>query len=305
VLSASVKEQTHENYGAGLLHFTQFCDKYNIHENLRMPASEALLCLFIANWGAGSVSKHTVSSWLSGLEMWHSINGAPWHGGRILKCTKWGVAKLVPPSSREPPCDPVSFECMVALWQHLDLSNTHDSAIWAVACMACLGELLPKSTTTFDPTCNVQWSTPIHHGTAPNNHNYLQFKIPWSKTKLAQGDWITLTETYDVVDPVTTFEHHLFVNSSCPSSSLLFSFETPAGWSPLTCTAFIDHCNSIWVACGLGAIFGHGFRIGGTTHLLLAGVDPWIVMKQGHWSLKAFLAYWHKVETILPLFIGN
>lgn len=99
VLSASVKEQTHENYGAGLLHFTQFCDKYNIHENLRMPASEALLCLFIANWGTGSVSKHTVSSWLSGLEMWHSINGAPWHGGRILKRTKWGVAKLVPPSS--------------------------------------------------------------------------------------------------------------------------------------------------------------------------------------------------------------
>jgi hypothetical protein len=39
--------------------------------------------------------------------------------------------------------------------------------------------------------------------------------------------------------------------------------------------------------------------------LLLAGVDPWIVMKQGRWSSKAFLAYWRKVEIILPLFIGN
>jgi hypothetical protein len=99
VISASVEEQTHENYGAGLLRFTQFCDKHNIHENLRMPANKALLCLFIANQGAGSVSEHTVSSWLSGLEMWHSINGAPWHSGRILKHTKRGVAKLTPPSS--------------------------------------------------------------------------------------------------------------------------------------------------------------------------------------------------------------
>jgi hypothetical protein len=98
VISASVEKQTHENYSAGLLHVTQFCDKFNIHKNLHMPASKALLCLFITNQGAGSVSKNTVSSWLSGLEMWHSINGAPWHGVRILKCTKQGVAKLTPPS---------------------------------------------------------------------------------------------------------------------------------------------------------------------------------------------------------------
>ncbi|KAF8229212.1 hypothetical protein L208DRAFT_1287590 [Tricholoma matsutake] len=81
VISTSIEEQTHENYGTSLLCFTQFCNKYNIHENLQMPSSEALLCLFIANQGASSVSEHTVSSWLSSLEMWHSINGAPWHGG--------------------------------------------------------------------------------------------------------------------------------------------------------------------------------------------------------------------------------
>jgi hypothetical protein len=139
VLSASVEEQTRGNYGAGLLRFNQFCDKFHIHENLRMPASEALLCLFIANQGAGTVSENTVTSWLTGLEMWHSINGATWHGGRILKRTKRGVAKLTPPSSRKPPRDPVSLDHMKALRAHLDLSNTRDCAIWAVACTAWRG----------------------------------------------------------------------------------------------------------------------------------------------------------------------
>jgi hypothetical protein len=139
VLSASVEERTRENYGAGLLRFNQFCDKYNIHENLRMPASEALLCLFIANQGARTVSDHTITSWLMGLEMWHSINGATWHGGQILKRTKCGVAKLTPPSSRKPPRDPVSLDHMRALRAHLDLTNTRDCAIWAAACTAWRG----------------------------------------------------------------------------------------------------------------------------------------------------------------------
>jgi hypothetical protein len=194
---------------------------------------------------------------------------------------------------------------MLALRKHLDLSNTHDCAIWVATCTAwrgitrygyssffvyhlsfniilqALGNSLLHSTTSFNPTRNVQRSSPIRHGTAPNHHKFLQFKIPWSKTKLSQRDWITLTETFDNVDPVAAFEHHLFVNFDCPPSSPLFSFKTPTGWLPLTRSIFVDRCNSIWVVCGLGAIFGHGFRIGGTTHLLLSGVDPWIVMKQG------------------------
>ncbi|KAF8229629.1 hypothetical protein L208DRAFT_1208778, partial [Tricholoma matsutake] len=116
-----VEEQTPENYGLGLLCFNQFCNKFHIHENLSMPASEALLCLFIANQGAGSVSENTVTSWLTGLKMWHSNNGATWHGGQILKCTKHSVAKLTPSSSRKPPRDLVSLNHMKALHAHLDL----------------------------------------------------------------------------------------------------------------------------------------------------------------------------------------
>ena len=100
-----------------------------------MPASEALLCLFIATEGASHVTEGTVASWLSGLEMWHSINGASWTGGRILTQTKKGIAKLTPPNCHHPPRDPISFNHMITLRSGLDLSNTHDAAIWAVACV--------------------------------------------------------------------------------------------------------------------------------------------------------------------------
>ncbi|KAJ7135231.1 hypothetical protein C8R43DRAFT_835282, partial [Mycena crocata] len=55
---------------------------------------------------------------------------------------------------------------------------------------------------------------------------------------------------------------------------------------------FLGHCNEIWLAAGMGALNGHGFCIGGTTHLLLHGVDLWIVIKQGCWTSTAFLLYW-------------
>ena len=67
----------------------------------------------------------------------------------------------------------------------------------------------------------------------------------------------------------------------------------------------MSRCNSIWKSAGLSCTSGHSFRIGGTTHLLSHGVDPWIIMKQGRWSSKAFLLYWRNIEDILPLFIGD
>ncbi|KAK7002244.1 hypothetical protein R3P38DRAFT_3605132 [Favolaschia claudopus] len=260
----------------GLLRFNHFCDLHNIPESQRMPASEALLSIFISSYGAGLVASGTVSTWLAGLQLWHAVNFAPWHG----------VSKLAPPSSRRLPRDPVTFNHMVILRTHLDLSNSRDSAIWAAACTAwrdCarLGKY---------------WSH-LHLPSMP--------RIPWTKTRLSLGDWLTSTETIDDVDAVAALEHHLAVNESVPDSAPLFAYATQSGWSHLTRADFIARCNQIWLEAGMGGLNGHGFRIGGTTHLLLHGVDPWVVMKQGRWSSAAFLVYWRNVEEILPLFIGD
>ena len=67
----------------------------------------------------------------------------------------------------------------------------------------------------------------------------------------------------------------------------------------------MGRCNEIWLAASLSAMLGHGFRIGGATHLLLLGVPPDIIATQGRWLSRAFLAYWRRIESILPLFMSS
>nr|GAT50782.1 reverse transcriptase [Mycena chlorophos] len=310
VLEASVEASTREGYGAGLLRFNHFCDLHRIPESDRMPASEALLGVFISSYGAGRVAPGTVSTWLAGLQLWHAVNFAPWFGDALLSRTRKGVAKLAPSSSRKPPRDPVTINHLVVLRDALDLTNTRDAAIWAVACCAwrgCtrLGELLFDSAGAFNPKRNVSRNCEMKRGSAANQHAFISFKIPWTKTRLSAGDWVTLTQTEGDADAVSALEHHLFVNTSVPGDAPLFAYTSsaPGGWSTLTRPAFIARCNDIWSRAGMGALEGHGFRIGGTTFLLLKGVDPWIVMRQGRWTSSAFLLYWRSIEEILPLFI--
>jgi len=67
---------------------------------------------------------------------------------------------------------------------------------------------------------------------------------------------------------------------------------------------FLARCNEIWSSCSLQALDGHSYHLGGTTHLLLKGVDPFIVMVQGQWKSTDFLEYWQLCEEITPTFIG-
>ncbi|KIK86577.1 hypothetical protein PAXRUDRAFT_802761 [Paxillus rubicundulus Ve08.2h10] len=78
-----------------------------------------------------------------------------------------------------------------------------------------------------------------------------------------------------------------------------------SGWEPLTKTLFISCCNDVWVQNGFPSMPGHAFRIGGTTELLLQGVNPDIIAVQGQWTSRTFLDYWRRVESILPLFISS
>jgi hypothetical protein len=73
----------------------------------------------------------------------------------------------------------------------------------------------------------------------------------------------------------------------------------------MTKTWFLSRCNEIWIAAGLPDMPGHSFRIGGATHLLLMGTPPDIVAVQGRWKSRAFLEYWRRIESILPLFLSS
>src|SRR5882724_4268048 len=131
-----VLPSTLNSYAAGLARFTKFCDDSNIPEEDRMPASESLLSHFIASRGAGSVGLGSMKTWLEGIRLWHHVNEAPWRGGAILKRTLNGAAKFSPIESIQPKRDPVTIEHLKSLRHHLDLSNSFDIAVFAVACVA-------------------------------------------------------------------------------------------------------------------------------------------------------------------------
>jgi len=86
----------------------------------------------------------------------------------------------------------------------------------------------------------------------------------------------------------------------------LFVWQTAnGGWCLMMKSWFMDRCRANWEKEGLDLLDGHSFWIGGTMHHLMSEVDPWVVMVIGCWPSNAFLAYWRKVEEILPNFISK
>ena len=150
---------TKSTYAAGLLRFTQFCDKWDIAEEDRMPAKYPLLCAFIGEH-KGLVAGGTVRSWMSGLRSWHIVHHAPWYGDddwvklARVSANKEGTSHKLPLRS------PISIEHLLALHRVLNISNPFHAAIWAAALAAfwgCrrLGEIIVAVATAFDPKYHV------------------------------------------------------------------------------------------------------------------------------------------------------
>ena len=158
---ASLAPNTQCSYALGLLRFTQFCDSHDVPEELWMPASGELLAAFLANVTVGQISYDCAKNWMSGLQFWHSLHGAPWNGkASQVDIVCKGVRKLVPATSQHPPRSPVTMQHMYALQQHLSTSNSKDVALLALAeatfwGTCCLGKTTPPSLLCFDAKYHV------------------------------------------------------------------------------------------------------------------------------------------------------
>lgn len=168
-----------------------------------------------------------------------------------------------------------------------------------------MGELIPSKCKPFQTSRHVHRGCPRALGKSSNGHDWMNLFIPFTKTTKYRGDWISITSTNNDLDPLAALQNHLRINNGLPHSAPLFAYRTQEGCRTLDKETFLARCSQIWSLDSLDAAGGHSFGIGGTTHLLLLGVEPWVVMKQGRWYSKAFLLYWRKVEEILPLFIGD
>lgn len=307
VLLHSIKSSTMSSYAAGLLRFTQFCDKLGIPEEERMPASDLLLSMFAASQ-AGKVA--ACDGWIDGIRFHHQINFAPWLGDELLKRVCKGVSNLAPDSSKRPPRPPVTLEHMDALYAGIDWNSNEEVAAYACATTAfwtCsrLGELLPVG--DFNPRIHVTRDK-LKLASAAQARNkawHVVFDIPFDKVNGRKGATIQIINHAVKTSALAALAMHMHeVNIDLPPDAPLFAYADGAGgWRALTKTRLMDICTRIWKAAGLVSIeFGHSFRIGGATELLLRGVHPDAVMKQGRWLSRAFLRYWRRIQEILPLF---
>jgi len=129
---------TRSTYGAGPLHFTQFCDKWGISEEACMPMDYPLLCAFIGEH-MGLQSGLTIHSWMSGLRSWHIMHHTPWYGDNDwvqlahISANKEGVKHKWPLRS------PISIKHLSCLCCTLDLSNQFHAAVWAITLATFFG----------------------------------------------------------------------------------------------------------------------------------------------------------------------
>ncbi|KAJ3974967.1 hypothetical protein EV361DRAFT_840884 [Lentinula raphanica] len=137
-VSAGLADSTKTSYGAGILRFNQFCDLMGVAETLRMPADETLIIGFVGHH-MGSKSGSCIKSWLSAIQAWHSLAGAPWPtDSKLLKLARKG-ARIAGTHLKRPQRNPITLAHLLALYSAIDLSNSFHSAIWAVVCVAFWG----------------------------------------------------------------------------------------------------------------------------------------------------------------------
>jgi hypothetical protein len=153
-IHGALTPNTKSTYGAGLLHFTQFCDEWGIDKETQMPASYALLCAFIGEH-KGKQSGNTIRSWLLGLHSWHIINHATWYSDDEWVQLACVSANKEGSKHKRALHAPVSIKHLSALHWNINLSDPFYAAIWVVALCTffgccCLGEMTITAAAAFD-----------------------------------------------------------------------------------------------------------------------------------------------------------
>jgi len=301
VLTKAYAESTAASYGSGILVFHVFCDRKEIPEIQRAPASHVLLASFVATL-AGTYAGNTIANYLHAIHAWHIVHGAPWNINKqemdaLLKAAN----SLAPLSSKRLKRDPLSVLHIeqISLW--LDLNLPLDAAVFA--CLTTtfwstsrLGEMTVTRLDAFDPNAHVKRAS-IQVVEDRNGLRQTEFFLP--KTKSApNGETVSWARQLGPSDPSTALDNHLRVNDPLLESAL-FSYRHHKELRPLTRSAFLKQIKQ--AASGIDDFphQGHSIRVGSTLEYLLRGVPFDVVKVKGHWASDAFLLYLRKHAQIL------
>ncbi|KAF8576287.1 hypothetical protein K439DRAFT_1266628, partial [Ramaria rubella] len=285
-------------YSYAINRYISFCTKENVPSTLRWPANKFILCAF-ATLHVGSTSGNTVRCYMAALRAWHNTHNVSWHGSTRLAYILSGIDNLAPLTSKRPPHPPITRTMLRVLHTHLALDSPFDASVYSAACCAfwgqCrLGELLFSSLWDYNSS---HYPTTRSFSSSPSS---VSIHLPWTKITKTQGAIVILAPQFNPLNPIQALQQHIVTSKPLPNSHL-FAYQFHGTLRPLTCSAFLNRCNQIWVAHGYPQSTGHSFHISGTMELLLARVQPDVVKAMGQWSSDSFLVYWRSLGELAPL----
>jgi hypothetical protein len=191
----------------------------------------------------------------------------------------------------------------------LDLNNTFDACIWAMASCAFwgmmrFGEVSVSSRAAFNGSKNLKRAD-VFLGRDLDGKLYARLDLPSAKTaKPGETQSVFLVEQGDLC-PIAAL-HNLASIVPAAASDPLFSWRDRTGEiRPMVKTGAIDRINSILGANGFGTAFGHSFRIGGASFYLAKKVNPEVVRLAGRWRSLAYEAYIRAFEQVASSHLGN
>lgn len=303
VHDAALALKTAKNYAGAVRMFKQWASAERVsYSTPSVP--EVVLCAYAASM-AGLYSAGHARAQMSGLRYWHERRNVAWLGSpRLLRVLK-GVEALAPSSTRRDDRPPVTEAMLDEALDQLDEERPFDvcvaatllSSFWA---QLRLGEALADSKSKpYDfARLPAGKSLKLRHD-AGGLPSQITSALWLPSTKCARaGEWVWLARHHN--DPSLALQEHLRVNRIGPDDPLFaYRHDTTGVLTVLTRGAFLSRLNEIWLAAGMQRVTGHCFRIGGTTALLRAGVEPDVVKIAGRWKSDSFLRYWRAVDSII------
>jgi hypothetical protein len=290
---------TSANHSYAVKRFLGFAAKCGVPEGQALPCSSEMLCLWIAD-GVGRTGVGTATANIAALSAWHRCRGLPFEVPLQMKTIKRALRLHWPEEKQQktprPPISPRMIRLLAARWSK---GSCKEKCALAIALAAFigqmrLGELLPASP---DKLIRENLPSRADWSLRTESKGSSTVFLPWTKTTAKAGALVTLPTQGSPLNPTKAICRHL-VASYLDDSALLCEYEEDGRVKMLDKERVMAMCNQIWSSHGFQRITGHSFRIGGTTSLLLAGVDVEIVKGMGRWSSDAFKLYWRKVEVL-------
>lgn len=302
VHDAAMAAGTVTNYDSAVKHFKQWICAERIAVDLEAPVTEPVLCAYAASL-AGTYSGGTARAKIAGIKFWHERRALRWKGSPRLTRILKGITMCAPPETQRDQRPPVTEAMIDEALHELDATRPFDVCVAAAMLVTFWGQLrlgeVLSSTRSYDYA-----ALPVGKGVrlradAGGVASQVTSALWLPRTKVERaGVWIWLARHYN--DPSYALRDHMHINNIGDDDPLFaYKHDVSGDLIPLTRRAFLSRLNEIWSAAGMQRITGHSFRIGGTTALLRAGVEPDVVKMAGRWRSDSFLRYWRAIDNII------